>query len=168
MGIHSLPALTNYWSRNVLYHAEIFNLIMSRNRFQNILKFWHFRDNELDRTSMLYKVNPLTIFQRKNVEHLCPDEHLSLDESMVLWRGRLLFRQYIKNKRHKYGVKFFELCESQGIILKVSIYSRERYNDPNVLGQTGAIVLHLMEEFLEKGYSIYTDNYYNSVALTTL
>ena len=73
--------------------------------------------------------------------------------------------QYIKNKRHKYGSKFFELCESKGIVLKVSIYSGEGYEDPNNLGQTGAIVLHL-EGYLDKGYSVYTDNYYNSIPLT--
>ena len=85
---------------------------------------------------------------------------------MVLWHGRLIFRQYIKNKRHEYGIKFFELCESKGIVLKVSIYSGEGYEDPNNLGQTGAIVLHLMDGCLDKGYSVYTDNYYNSIPLT--
>ena len=29
-----------------------------------------------------------------------PRKDLSLDESMMLWRGRLVVRQYIKNKRH--------------------------------------------------------------------
>ena len=34
-----------------------------------------------------------------------PEKELSLDESMVLWRGRLVFRQYIKNISHKYCIK---------------------------------------------------------------
>ena len=28
-----------------------------------------------------------------------PDKDLSLDESMMLWRGRLVFWQYIKSKK---------------------------------------------------------------------
>ena len=42
----------------------------------------------------------------------CPTKNLSLDEFMVLWRGHL------KGKKHKYGVKFYELCESDGLILR--------------------------------------------------
>lgn len=58
-----------------------------------------------------------------------PSKNLSLDESMVLWRGRLVFRQYIKNKQHKYGVKSYLLTEPWGfyiglwfILDKVMIY----------------------------------------------
>ena len=32
----------------------------------------------------------------------------------MLSRGRLVFRLYIKNKRDKYGIKFFELCKKDG------------------------------------------------------
>ena len=97
----------------------------------------------------------------------CPSENLSLDESMVLWRGRLIFRLYIKNKKRKYGVKFYELCESSGLILRSFIYSGLPYPDIHDLGQTGAIVLKLMEDFLGKGYTVFADNYYNSVKLTS-
>lgn len=94
-----------------------------------------------------------------------PGKNLSIDESMMLWRGRLIFRQYIKNKRHKYGVKFYELCESDGIVLKAIIYSGQPTPDPHSLGQTGAIVLELMKDFLGKGYCLFTDNFYNSFEL---
>lgn len=50
-------------------------------------------------------------FNNKMNTIYCPGKELSLDESMVLWRGRLLFRQYIKNKRHKYGIKLYVLAE---------------------------------------------------------
>uniref|UniRef100_A0A0L8GQM5 PiggyBac transposable element-derived protein domain-containing protein n=1 Tax=Octopus bimaculoides TaxID=37653 RepID=A0A0L8GQM5_OCTBM len=35
-----------------------------------------------------------------------------------------------------------------------------------ILGHLGQVVLSLMDEFLDKGYILYTDNYYNSVPLT--
>ena len=95
-----------------------------------------------------------------------PEQHLSIDESMMLWRGRLVFRQYIKNKKHRYGIKFFELCEDGGILLRTSIYCGTAYPDPLDLGQTSAVVLHLMDGLLDKNYKLYTDNYYNSVKLS--
>ena len=84
---------------------------------------------------------------------------LSIDESM-------LFRQYIKNKKHKYGVKFYEPCESQGLVLKVSIYSGESVPDEHDLGQSGAVVIDLMKGLLKKGHRLFVDNYYNSFELT--
>ena len=58
------------------------------------------------------------------------------------------------------------MCESDGIVLRASIYSGVPNQDIHGPGQTGAIVMKLMEIFLGKEYCVYTDNYYNSVALT--
>ena len=95
----------------------------------------------------------------------CPNENFSLDESMVLWRRRTIFRQYIKRKKHKCGVKFYELCESDWLILRSFIYSGLPYPDTHDLGQTGAIVLKLIEDFLGRGYSVFANIFYNSVKL---
>ena len=67
--------------------------------------------------------------------------------------------------KHKYGVKFYELCESDGLILHSFIYSGLPYPDTHDLGQTAAIVLKLMKYFLGKQYSVFGDNFYNSVKL---
>ena len=85
---------------------------------------------------------------------------------MMLWRGRLVFRQYIKNKRHKYGVKFFELCTNDDFMQKTEIYSGTKFADIQSMGQTAAIVIHLMNPYLDKGYHVFTDNWYSSVTLT--
>ena len=47
------------------------------------------------------------------------------------------FRQYIKNKRNKYGVKFYQ-------IWPIWHFSKDDYN----LGQTGAIVMNPMDGYL--------------------
>ena len=50
--------------------------------------------------------------------------------------------------------------------MRVSIYCGLPYQDNYGIGQTGAIILHLMQDFLHKGYCVYADNFYNSVRLT--
>ena len=107
MGCVKLPKFEQYWSKNVLYRFLIFLKVMSRNSFQLILPFWHFVDNESAGTGCLTKILP-------NVAHLnntmtiihTPDKNISVDKSMTLWRGCRIFWQYIKNKRHKYGIKW--------------------------------------------------------------
>jgi hypothetical protein len=60
-----------------------------------------------------------------------PSRELSIDEFMVLWRGRLRFRQYIKGKRHKFGIKLYVLCEPKGIALKIIIQGLSELADQN-------------------------------------
>lgn len=95
-----------------------------------------------------------------------PEKNLSIDESMMRWHGRLVFRQYIKNKRHKYGIKFHELCTYDGLVFTLEAYGGQGFNDEHSLRQTGATVLKLMNPYLNKGYHVFTDNCYNSVFLT--
>ena len=58
------------------------------------------------------------------------------------------------------------MCESSGLTLRSFIYSGLPYPDIHDLAQTRAIVLKLMEDFFGKGYTVFADNYYNSVKLT--
>lgn len=87
---------------------------------------------------------------------------LSLDEAMVLWRGRLQFKQYIKIKCHKYGIKLYMLTEPTGFILKFRIYDSES-DIYGVSGHTKKIVLFLLVKKLGNGHAVYLDNFYNIV-----
>ena len=62
-------------------------------------------------------------------------------------------------------MKFYKLCELDGLTSRSFIYSGLPYPDTHDLGQTGAIVPKLMEDFLGKRYSVFADNFYNSVKL---
>jgi hypothetical protein len=67
---------------------------MSRNRFMLILRNLHFFDNENHDNNRLNKIEPLIkYFNNKMSDIYEASENLALDESMVLFRGRLVFRQ---------------------------------------------------------------------------
>ncbi|KAK9729925.1 Transposase IS4 [Popillia japonica] len=93
-----------------------------------------------------------------------PSKKLSLDESLLHFRGRLSFRVYIKGKKSRYGIKFFELTTSDGYLLNIEMYSGTTTN--NDLHNTEALVLRLMKPYLLKGHELFMDNYYNSVDLS--
>ena len=63
-------------------------------------------------------------------------------------------------------MKFYELCTYDGLVLTAEAYGGQGFNDENNLGQTAATVLKLMTPYLDKGYHVFTGNYYNSVSLT--
>ncbi|XP_065672177.1 piggyBac transposable element-derived protein 4-like [Hydra vulgaris] len=97
-----MPTLEHYWSKNSLYRVPLFSRIMPRNKFQLMLRFWHFINNEDSGSVHLFKIIGLLNHLNNTMGNIyCPNNNISIDESMMLWKGRLVFRQYVKNKRHK-------------------------------------------------------------------
>ncbi|KAL0278099.1 UNVERIFIED_CONTAM: hypothetical protein PYX00_000008 [Menopon gallinae] len=84
----------------------------------------HFVNNEkANFEDRLYKIKPIIDKLRDNYrKYYDPPETLCIDESIIPFRGRVLFRQYIKNKRHRYGVKLFKLCLKPGYTYNFEIY----------------------------------------------
>lgn len=165
IGLVQMPKLGCYWSNNVLYSTEV-KQVMSRNRFELLLSNWHFTDNEGGNTSeRLYKIAPLINHIRKNFQNvITPSNNICVDETLVPFRGRLAFRQYIKNKRHKFGIKLFKLCIEDGYTYDFKIYcGAEKTNTTNSVPTS--IVMGLCENLLDCGRTIYVDNYYTSIEL---
>ncbi|KAL4101274.1 hypothetical protein QTP88_021294 [Uroleucon formosanum] len=165
MGLVKMPSLSDYWNRAERYQNNVASKTMSRNKFELILRFWHFENNNsADKTDRLYKIRKLLNMANdrfKNVHQ--PGEIIAVDESMIPYRGRLQFRQYIPNKTHKYGVKFFKACGSNGYTYKIIIYEGKQSIKGESLTET--IVSDLCENYLNEGRTIVTDNFYTSVPL---
>lgn len=163
MGLCQYPSIESYWSRSVLYHNKLKN-VMPRNRFQLLLKSWHFHNNEIVTEDRLQKISPLTNLLIKNFQKpITPKEDVCIDESLVPFRGRLSFRQYITNKRHKFGIKLYKLCLEKGYTYNFQVYCGKD-KTPNQ-SSSEKVVISLADNLLDKGRTIYTDNYYTSISL---
>ena len=95
-----------------------------------------------------------------------PTCNVSIDESLLLWKGRLSFKQYIPLKRARFGVKSFMLCEDSGYTFSFKIYTgRENVAPQQELSLSERVVVDLMQPLLQKGYHLYNDNWYTSLPL---
>ena len=177
MGIVHKPTISMYRSVDAIYLTPIYSQVMKRDRFYLILKFLHFNNNEDpsydkddDNRDKLHKVRPLIeIFRYVAKSVHCPGKYLSVDESLVLFKGRLQFKQYIKTKHARFGIKLYEWCTTDGITLVFLVYCGKRMfhqDDPNSdMPMTERIPAVLMDSYLGKGYSLHTDNFYTSPTL---
>ena len=145
-------------------------------RFESICNFMHFNNNDNIGTyqgpSKLFKIYPVLSHLNKKFQSLyLPGQNIAIDESLTLWRGRLSFRQYIPLKSSKFGIKSYELCESSsGYLWSFIIYTGKDtvFQTAFISGdtnKTAAIVLSLVEPLLNKGRTLWMDNFYNSPAL---
>lgn len=111
MGVVKVPALTDYWSKSKLFSFELPRIVMPRNRFETLLRFWHFAKNEDavpgNRIHNIEKIFDKFV-ENFNKAHIS-EETVCIDETMIPFRGRLCFCQYIPSKRHRYGVKLYKL-----------------------------------------------------------
>lgn len=157
MGLVKMPSIFHYWRNTILYKNSV-PLYMSRNRFKLILSVIHVSDNNnAPLNNRLHKIEPLVdILVHKFNNVLIPRKNVCIDESMVPFRGRLLFGQYIANIRHRYGVKIFKLCCNDFYTLQYKIYAGKEAN----IGQSVStkVVLELLEPYLDEGRCLFVDN----------
>lgn len=92
-------SIRKMFSTDPLYYAPIFHHTLSGRRYEEMLRcFSCCYALEVDISDKLHKVNPLLEKLLLNFRSAYYPEQLSLDESLLLFRGRLSFRQYIKGK----------------------------------------------------------------------
>lgn len=158
-GIVKSPSLAKQWSRASIYYQPDFGKTMPRDRFLGILKMLRFVIHTYVNTEdRLYKIRNILDAVLNNIKSgIYPGQALSIDEDMILWRGRLIFRQYISSKRHKYGIKLFEVITHDGYIFLLVYTGKGSLSTGDVK--------HLTKDYLGKGHVVYMDNFYNSVDL---
>lgn len=167
MGMTKVPFINLYWSKDKMFNNEFIVSLIPRDRFLLLLKFIHFSNNEEAMPGdKLHKINKILPMLLKNYNDILKAGRiLTIDETMVPFRGRLQFRQYIPNKTHKYGVKLYKLCSPNGFTFNIKVYAGKGSTTSN-LGHSHEIVLQLLEIIDPKeGRIIYGDNFYSSIPL---
>ncbi|PAA77926.1 hypothetical protein BOX15_Mlig022128g1 [Macrostomum lignano] len=88
--------------------------MLPRSRFQQIMT-WLRCDEclDFDADDPLCKIRPFLDIIRTVCKNSClPGQSIAVDEALVLYRGRLLFKQYMPYKRAKFGIKLYCFAES--------------------------------------------------------
>ena len=175
MGILELPRLEMYWQTKYrLIATSGISSIMSRVRFEQLFRFLHLANsaNHLPATDpshdKLFKVRRLLdlVLPRFETEYTL-HESVTIDEAMIPFKGRLSFKQYIKNKPVKWGIKSFVLSDAtNGYIYRLQVYTGKNMetSQPEI-GLCSRVVLDLLAGLEDLGVDVYTDNYYTSPEL---
>lgn len=164
MGLVEMREIEMYWSNSTLFSTSFRNII-SRNRFQLLTSMIHYSNNETaDKNNRLYKLGTITDDVMINSNNcMTPSEVMCIDESVIPFTGRLLFKQFNKNKRHKYGIKLFKLCIPPNYTICIKVYAGKEAATDGSVGTN--IVLELAEPFLNFGRTMIVDNWYTSIEL---
>jgi hypothetical protein len=161
--------LTDYWSRNEQLYTPFYSNMMSRDRYLHILRFLHFTDNRNagdwnDKFDRLWKLrNLFEILNAAFSKFYKPSEHLAIDDVIVRFKGRVVFKQYIPRKHRHYGIKLYKLCDSTGYTYDMNVYlGKDEQPTSQHLTAPHAIVRELTRNVEGCGHKLYMDNFFSS------
>ena len=93
-------------------------------------------------------------------------ENLAVDEVIVLYRGIVVFWQYIPKKHKMFGIEIHKLCDSVGYTCDMSVYSgKQRQHVTAQITSTHRMVLQVIRRVKGLGHKIFMDNYFTLPAV---
>lgn len=129
---------------------------MVRDRYISLLRMIHF-SHELERTDdRLSKIRAVTNILRKSFNDTFHSfQKVCIDDSLLLCKGRLSFKQYIPTKRNRFGIKSYMFCNCktnyvQDLIVYAGI-STITESENTGIGKSEEIVLSLLKRKIIKG-----------------
>ena len=171
MGYNPMHAIVDYWRDGDDLGVPCIKKTMARERFLTILRNLHLNDNsKIDPSAKdkLYKVRPLVEALNANFQKVKqPEEHLSVDESMIKFKGRSSLKQYNPMKPIKRGFKLWCLADDKGYVYKFDVYCGKSQGKENssTLGLGGNVVMDLVNHLPSRYHKVYFDNFFSSIPL---
>ena len=167
MSIVRLPNTELYWCTESFFHGNWARAFMSKKRYKQISAFLKISNYETENNNdKLAKVRFLHDYvRRKSMKLYQPYESVSIDERMVRNKGRYSFRQYIKDKPTKWGMKIWVLaCSVTGYTYDYSVYLGKSVMK-SVFGLGYDVTMNLCKSLFGQGYKLFIDNFYTSAVL---
>jgi hypothetical protein len=101
-----------YFSRKKILSIPGFGDVISRQRFELIIKFLHFAYNinkaNYEGLAELYTTIPVLLHLNYKFQNLfLTGQNISVDESLTLWKGCLSFKQYLPLKTTEFVIKTY-------------------------------------------------------------
>ncbi|XP_016329239.1 piggyBac transposable element-derived protein 3-like, partial [Sinocyclocheilus anshuiensis] len=125
MGLMQMSGVRMYWETDTRYTPV--SDVMSRNRFQSLLTSLHFTNNltvsEMEKKDKLWKLRPWLNSFRERCLQVVPEEHNSVDEMMIPFKGRFSnIKQYMRGKPHPWGFKLWVRTGISGMLCDFDVY----------------------------------------------
>lgn len=171
MGIKRLPSYRDFWSTKLELRDNYISQLMPRTRFDWLLGNIHLNDNALQPKhgelgyDKLYKVRPLlNVLSENFAKFYNPSRNISVDESMIIFKGRSSLRQYMPNKPVKRGYKVWVRASESGYIDQFQIYTG-KVGDKSETNLGSRVVTDLTRSLVNRNHTVYFDNYFTSLPL---
>lgn len=167
MGLTRKPSYKDDWSSMFELRDPYISSSISRDRFSWLLSNFHLNNNVLqpkkgeEGYDKLYKIRPLLnalSITFMNCYKLGKNQ--AIDESMVKFKGRIGFRQYMPQMSIKRGYKIWVRADETGYVSQFQIYTG-KVNDLPETNLGSRLVKDLTRPLVGKYDRVYFNNFFN-------
>jgi hypothetical protein len=163
MGFISLPQWHMYWEEK--WEQPQVTRAFARHRFEELQRWWHISPPPTTEAqeSLIDKIRPLYEHCQQAFRAFCnPPREMTVDETMVRYKGKSKHKKTVKTKPTPIGYLFYTLA-SYGYLLAfdLSITSTQRSAD----GVLHSAVVKLLRPWYNTARIVFFDNLYTSPAL---
>lgn len=173
LSVYQLPEYGMLWEDSKCMHNVIPRLI-TKAGFKRINKYFCIFQNNDETYKENQKVNPLkktdkidrtiSYYNSKWQEMYPFTKYITIDEAMTAYKGDISFKQIIKDKHKKMGIKFFAKASAdRGYMYQIIPYSGKGFIYDENIGMGASIVKTLTEGHEHKGYHFTLDSYYSNL-----
>ena len=162
----------HYWHTGAEHFllSTKFGGVMSRDRFFQIRRYLYFVDpkKDVDRGDKLHKIRYiLDTVRRSFMDEYIPHKEVTVDEAMVPFKGRLGFKQFMKDKPVKFGIKLWVCADAvTAYCYNLEVYTGKHGGQINkLMGLSARVVIGLTKPIHNFGHIVFTDNFYTSPVL---
>ncbi|XP_041920753.1 piggyBac transposable element-derived protein 4-like [Alosa sapidissima] len=176
-GFFKVTSMSDYWKMSELYTFSFPSTVMSCKKFSDIAGSIQLSDPKDDAANnkkkgtadydRLCKIKPMYEEVRQSCKACYhPRQNIAVDERLVKSKARTGLKQYMKNKRRKWGFKFFVLADSSnGYTWDFTVFEgKNHHRTGKGLGYDTVMDL-VTPKVLGTGYKLYVDNFYTSRTL---
>lgn len=170
MGLTKKPSYRDYWSSSIQMRDPYISSSISRDRFDWHLSNLHLNDNTVqpkkgeEGFDKLYKLRPMIdVLSETYLNCYKANEHQSIDESMVKFKGRIGFRQFMPQKPIKRGYKIWIRADQSGYVSQFQVYTGKSDRVEESLGSR--VVKDLTRPLVGKCHKVYFDNFFTTIPL---
>ena len=156
-----------------MLETPVFRKILSLDKFKQILKYLHFSDNSnapskteesYDRLWKIRNIFDILVKNFKNAYN--PAQNCVVDEIIVTFKGRVIFRQYIPKKHKRWGIKIYKLCDETAYTCDMKVYlGKDKAESYEGKSAPESVVINLIQDLKGKGHNLFIDNFFTSPSL---
>ena len=160
LGVVPIKNVKLLWNKNskYTYNENIAN-IMNHTRFKEINAVFDFLStNDYENNKVSNEPKIIQYLNMKFTQHMNAEKNISIDESILAFKGNIKNPSNNPLKAHKRGMKFYCLNNSEtGYCLKLLICSHKSSLENTIMS--------LLRDHFDHWHVLYVDNFYNSVEI---
>lgn len=161
MGLKKYSKQDDHWSTDILYIDPKVSGIMPKHMFKTFKCAFHIDDDSLFKSETFGKLH--TIINVLNLKFYVLDQQITIDETIIPFRGSAGFIYYIPTKPTKIGIKMYSLCESStGYCYSFKLDGGKKDKKPDFINN---LVCEFVSGLEKKGYILFTDSWYSNPEL---